>query len=142
MSTSKRIDNVVNFFPLGDVEKYFEHIQSIHSANSGNNDYRMTAQDSYQISVPVAAGQFTRFRLTDPALDIIDISQGYINLKFTLDVDFCVRRKGYMWANARTTHARNACYFFLGFKSGSQLIKSYNVYSNGRPTACKQLRSM
>ena len=142
---------------MGDVEKYFEHIQSIHNANSGNNDYRMTAQDSYQISVPIHAGQFTRFRLTDSSMDIVDISQGYLNLKCKLDYNFLVQlnddktASNYDWEwnrlgtdNTRvvTTHGRNGCYFFLGFKSGSQIIKSYNVYSNGRPTACKQLRSI
>ena len=148
MSTSKRIDDIVYNYPMGDVEQYFQHINNIHTANSGNNDYRMTAQDSYQISVPINGGQFTRFKLTDPAMDVVDISQGYINLKCHLDYDFIVELpEGYVWGEDEeekivTTHGRNACWFFVGFKSGSQLIKSYNVYSNGRPTACKQLRSI
>ena len=150
MSTNKTIHNIVNPQPMGDVEKYFEHINNIFSSNSGNNDYRMTAQDSFGISVPIKGSQFTRFKLTDPSLDIVDVSQGYLNLKCELQYDFYVKNlpTGYDWATSNednkihTTHARNACYFFLGFKSGSQLIKSYNVYSNGKPTACKQLRSI
>ena len=39
------------------------------------------------------------------------------------------------------THYGNATYFFVGLKSGAQLINNYIVYSNGRPTQCKQLRS-
>ena len=142
MSTSKRIDNIVNNQPMGDVEKYFESINTIFSANSGNNDYRMTAQDSFGISVPIRGSQFTRFKLTDPSLDIVDISQGYINLKCHLDYDFnIVLPEDHSFAHAGvneiiTTHGRNACWFFVGFKSGAQIIKSYNVYSNGRPTAC------
>ena len=149
MSTSKHIHDIVNTQPMGDVEKYFDSINNIFSANSGNNDYRMTAQDSYGISVPVRGSQFTRFKLTDPSLDVIDISQGYLNLKCRMKYDFCIKAPNLVFSKANTepdyvhtTHARNACYFFLGFKSGAQIIKSYNVYSNGKPTACKQLRSI
>ena len=143
MATSRRIQDIVYNHPTGDVEGYFKYLDDMISVNSGNHDYRILSHDSYQISVPVPENQATKFRITDPSMDIVDISQGYINLKCKIDLEYkAVKPGGAEASTDRTaTYADNFTYFFIGFKSAAHIIDQYNVFSNGRLTACKQTKS-
>ena len=106
--------------------------------NSGVNDYSIVTHNSYSTSVPFGAGHFTKFKLTDQQFDIIDMSQNYIHLNVTFDLTFEHQRKSQTYvANV----FQPAVWFFVGFKSGAQIIESYKVYSNGRLTACNQVKS-
>ena len=75
MATRHRIADAINQTQQGDVEKYFDEISSIIENNSGTNDYRIISSDAYAQSMPMRADNFTRFHLTETALDIIDISK-------------------------------------------------------------------
>ena len=140
MATAHRIHDIVYDYPTADVEDYFVHMNEMIQLNSGINDYRTITHDCFAVSAPVKINQNTKFRLTDSSLDIIDISQGFLNLTCEFNVEMKCP-EDLSAAGLYTTHYRNATWFFVGFKSGAQLIKSYSVFSNGQPTACKQTRS-
>ena len=141
MSTVHRIHDVVYDHPMGDIETYFDHVNTMVELNSGTNDFQMVTHDAYAIACPINAQSNTRFRLTDSSMDIVDISQGYINLKCHIPLK--LKLKGatdFNWANTVNTYHKNITYWFVGFKSAAHLIKNYTIYSNGKPTVCKQLR--
>ena len=139
MSTRHRIDNAVRNVPMGDVEKYFKEISNLIETNSGVHDCKMISHDCSNTSVPVRAGQFTRFRLTDQAMDIVDLSKGYIAMKLQMDVQFLFKQLRI--DNYNGNHHNFNSIFFIGFKSGTHIIDVYNVYSNGVLTNCKQTKA-
>ena len=145
MSTAHRIANAVSPYPKGDVEKYFEHLDAMIELNSGNNDYKMVSHDAYAVSAPIPENGNTKFRITDSSMDIVDISQGYIDLKCKMNLEFKALNSDGTNVAADATNPdskyRNLVWFFVGFKSGSHIINIYNVYSNGRLTACKQTKA-
>ena len=142
MSSAHRIANAVNLYPSGDVEKYFEKLDAMLELNSGNNDFRMVSHDSYAVSCPVPQNGHTKFRITDSSMDIVDISQGYLELHCTMDLTFNAKNaNGENIDTDGDSPYRNNVWFFVGFKSGAHILSSYNVYSNGRLTACKQTKA-
>lgn len=142
MSTSHLISNAIYPYPMGDVEKYFQSMATVIEENSGVNDYRMVTHASYGISTPISANQSTKFLLTDSSLDIIDMTQGYISLDIELDYTMKTRKKDKDESvTGKYSALGNTNWFFLGFKSGAQIIHNYSVYSNGRLTACKQTKA-
>ena len=140
MATRHRIADAINQTQQGDVEKYFDEISSIIENNSGTNDYRIISSDAYAQSMPMRADNFTRFHLTETALDIIDISKGYINLKIKLNATLSMAGIHIASIGDKVNEA-NYLYYFLGFKSGAHIVNVYNVYSNGRLTACKNTKA-
>ena len=138
MATRHKIDNAIRNVPMGDVEKYFHEVSNMIETNSGVHDCKIISHDCQNTSVPIRGGQFTRFRLTDQAMDIVDLSKGYIAMKLQMDVQFLYKQL------KKTYNYRNRfyeTYFFVGFKSGAHIIDVYNVYSNGVLTNCKQTKS-
>ena len=138
MSTRHRIDNAIRNVPMGDVEKYFSQISNIIETNSGTHDCKMISHDCNNTAVPVHGGQFTRFKLTDQAMDIVDISKGYIMMKLEMDVQFDFDLTD-VTNPVDATHYKPV--YFIGFKSSSHIVEIYNVYSNGVLTACKQTKA-
>ena len=67
---------------------YFNELSNIIETNSGTHDCKMISHDCNNTAVPVHGGQFTRFKLTDQAMDIVDISKGFIKMKVEMDVNF------------------------------------------------------
>ena len=138
MATANGIHGMYSPYAMGDVEKYFVKLDRMIGMNSGINDYSVTTHNCYSTSVPFGAGCFTKFKLTDSGYDIIDISQGYIHLNVSLDVEFDHKLNQIPLC---ATRYRNYCWFFVGLKSGAQIIDTYKVYSNGRLTACNQVKA-
>ena len=146
MSSSHRIHDVIYDYPMADVEEYFNHMNGVIGLNSGTNDYQMVTHDCYSNSAPIKHGQNARFRLTDSSIDIIDISQGYINLTAEIQIKMIAlpydNRVELNNANIVPTVYSNLCWWFVGFKSGSHIIRSYAVYTNGQATSCKQVSAV
>ena len=139
MATSNQIHQIISPYPMGDVEKYFVRLDRLIGTNSGMKDYNMVTHNCYATSTPFGAHTNTKFRLTDQQFDIVDISQGYLSLKIKFDLEFKhVATNIPMLA----TYPANSTCFFVGFKSGAQIIDSYSVYSNGRLTSCKQVKAV
>ena len=137
MATRHRIDNALTNIQTGDVEKYFNELSNIIENNSGTHDCKMISHDCNNTAVPVHAGQFTRFKLTDHAMDVVDISKGYIMMKLEMDINFDYGE----WQSSNTNVYPNRPWYFVGFKSSSHIVEIYNVYSNGVLTACKQTKA-
>ena len=140
MATRHRIDNALRNIQTGDVEKYFSQLSTMIENNSGTHDCKMISHDCNNTAVPVHGGQFTRFKLTDQAMDIVDISKGYIMMKLEMDVNFDHLDFSTI-TDSLTEQPSSAAVYFVGFKSSSHLIEIYNVYSNGVLTACKQTKA-
>ena len=140
MSTRHRIDNALSNIPMGDVEKYFTELSNIIETNSGTHDFKVISHDCNNTSVPVHGGQFTRFRLTDQAMDIVDMSKGYLMMKLEMDVQFDHPDFGTI-SDTMSEESDPAAIYFIGFKSSSHIVEIYNVYSNGVLTACKQTKA-
>lgn len=143
MATRQRIDDIVNSYPMGEVEEYFDNLNNVIQVNSGNHTYRMSTHVSHTLPAPFKGSQQTQFLLTDSTMDIVDISQGYLRLKVAMNLEFRISRaindRNLTTAAALyETYYRNMCYFFVGFKSGSQLIKEYKVISYGQTSDCFQ----
>ena len=138
MATRHRIDNALSNIPMGDVEKYFSELSNIIETNSGTHDFKVISHDCNNTAVPVHGGQFTRFKLTDQAMDIVDMSKGYLMMKLEMDVQFDVDTSSMSSAVDTTTYQP---IYFIGFKSASHIIEIYNVYSNGVLTSCKQTKA-
>ena len=145
MATRHRIDNAIRNVQMGDVEKYFTHLNNIIEPNSGVHDCKIISHDCDNTSAPFRAGSFTKFKLTDTAMDIVDLSKGYITMDVEMDVKFDWNPSElYKETNTFNKDARTSNYdaikpvFFIGFKSAAHIIEVYNVYSNGVLTNCKQ----
>ena len=140
MATRHRIDNALTNIQTGDVEKYFNELSNIIENNSGTHDFKMISHDCNNTAVPVHGGQFTRFKLTDQAMDIVDISKGYIMMKLEMDVNFEHPDFGSL-TDTLSEQPEAAAVYFIGFKSSTHIVEIYNVYSNGVLTACKQTKA-
>lgn len=137
MATRHRIDEALTSERMGDVEKYFQSLTTMIDANSGIHDFKLLTADCSNVNAPFKSDQFTTFKLTDPSMDIVDISKGFITMKCDIDIQFLFKNlKG-----TSDSSMRENTVFFIGFKSGAHIINNYNVFSNGRMTACKNTKS-
>ena len=139
MSTSRGIHNIISPYPMGDVEKYFVKLDRMIGTNSGDKNYGMMTHNCYSTSTPFQALIPTKFRLTDNTYDIIDMSQGLLQFKINFDLEFKIAQS---LVPQVSTCGYYEHWWFVGLKSGAQLIDNYTVYSNGRLTACKQVKSV
>ena len=146
MSTSHRIDEIINGYPAGDVEDYFEHMNSLMQLNSGNNSYHMSTHVCHTNAAPLTNGTTqTHFHITDSGMDIVDMAKGLISLKISLDLEFRIGANETNLLSAAKlyeSYYRNCCYFFVGFKSGSHIIKTYKIKSYGQSQDVEQTLSL
>ena len=146
MSTRQRIDNVINTYPMGDVEDYFAHMNNLMQINSGNNSYHMATHVSYASPAPLKNGTSqTKFMITDSGMDVVDMTKGLISLRVKVDFEFRIGSNETNLINANKlyeSYYRNCCYFFVGFKSGSHIIKHYSIVTAGGNNDCDQSLSL
>ena len=139
MTSRHRITEALNETSMADCEKVFHHLcTGLIEKNSGINDFKIVSSDCYNNNAPFKADQFTRFRITDTSMDIVDISKGFITMTVNVDVQFLYDN---LQATQESTTGMESTVFFIGFKSASHIINVYNVYSNGRLKACKQTKA-
>ena len=144
MTSQHKITDIVNTYPQGDVDHYFEHIDNLLQENDGDNNFTILSSDSYSTSAPIKGDQYTKFKLTDASMDIVDISKGYLALNVTMNVDIGIKDIETDQTELKDNtgaNSRKILPFFVGFKSGAHIINVYNVYSNGRLTACKNTKA-
>lgn len=144
MTSQHKITDIVNTYPQGDVDHYFEHIDNMLQENDGDNNFTILSSDSYSTSAPIKQDQYTKFKITDTSMDIVDISKGYLALNVEIGLNIDYKDLDTDQNNLKDDTAVNSVNilpFFVGFKSGAQIINVYNVYSNGRLTACKNTKA-
>ena len=141
MASRHRIAETINESSMGDVEKYFDQLSSMIDSNSGVNDFKIISSDCHAQSAPLYADSFTKFNLTETAMDIVDLSKGYINMQVELDVTTTFNSTLQEASTFTGTNDLNNITFFIGFKSGAHIINVYNVYSNGRLTNCQHTKA-
>ena len=141
MASRHRIAETVNESRMGDVEKFFEELSTVIDSNSGTHDFKIISSDCHAQSTPLYADGFTKFNLTETAVDIVDISKGYINMQIELDVTYQFKSLVSDVSGFDDTNKANQITLFCGFKSGAHIINVYNVYSNGRLTSCQNSKA-
>lgn len=139
MTSQHRVSGCINECGQGDVEKYFDSLSNVIENNSGVNDFKIITSDCYSQSCPLFSDSYTKVHLTESSCDIIDISKGYVNMNLSMDVT--VEFTGISAVTSPEENDFNNTYFFIGFKSGSHIINVYNVWVNGRATACKNTKA-
>ena len=140
--SSIKINQALHNIESGDVVKYFDIQDQIIQTNDGIHDFKTLTSDCYSPNCPLAVGTFTKFKITDPAVDIINIDKGYLNFKATFTFRMTKVSGGAYTQNANTDNAFKNYYVFVGFKSASHIIDQYRIYSNGRKTSCEQTRAL
>ena len=142
MASRHRIAETINESRMGDVEKFFDELSAVIETNSGTHDFKIISSDCHAQSAPLYADGFTKFNLTETALDIVDISKGYINMNIEFDVKYMFNGTGLVAAaDFNEENEFNKITFFIGFKSGAHIINVFNVYSNGRLTSCQNSKA-
>lgn len=142
MASRHRIAETINESRMGDVEKFFDELSAVIETNSGTHDFKIISSDCHAQSAPLYADGFTKFNLTETALDIVDISKGYINMNIEFDVKYMFNGTDLVSPDYfDEVNPFNKLTFFIGFKSGAHIINVFNVYSNGRLTSCQNSKA-
>ena len=148
--SSYKLDKALDQTPSGNIEKYFNFVEMQLQENDGRSDNKCLSIDAYDPPCPVAKGMYTKLKLTDESINIVNIDKSSITAVVRINV-----------AGASTT--LNAAFFnsyintsgtptkdcelasklikdasmklnkvFVGFKSAIHVLDAYRIYSNGK----------
>lgn len=137
----------------GNVFEYLAANDNIIEANSGIHDNKFLSIDAYDPPCPVMKGNYTKVKLTDKSIDIVDIDKSSLvaRVHFTLKADgelmgILNEEYGIAGTNAykqKIISLKNQMIkIFFGLKSSIHLFDAYRIYSNGRKTACEQTEAL
>ena len=158
--SSYKLDKALDQTPSGNIEKYFNFVEMQLQENDGRSDNKCLSIDAYDPPCPVAKGMYTKLKLTDESINIVNIDKSSITAVVRINV-----------AGASTT--LNAAFFnsyintsgtptkdcelasklikdasmklnkvFVGFKSAIHVLDAYRIYSNGKKTLCEQTEAL
>ena len=170
MSYSYKLDKALDQIPSGNLEQYFDFELKQLQENDGRSDNKCLSIDAYDPPCPVAKGMYTKLKLTDESVDIINMDKSSITA--TVRINLNVNNYGYMSdpdinhmqldktlydltpidTNASTGVKDELAFFndlkfemtkiFIGFKSSIHLLDAYRIYSNGKKTLCEQTEAL
>ena len=137
----------------GNVYEYLAANDNIIEANSGIHDNKFLSIDAYDPPCPVVKGNYTKVKLTDSSIDIVDIDKSSIvaRVYFTLKADRELMSKlkqeydqaGSEEYKQKLVSLKNQMTkIFFGLKSSIQLFDGYRIYSKGRKTLCEQTEAL
>ena len=138
MSANHKINRAYGGMPSGDVIKYFQNIKHIIEDNDGTHDCKIITSDAYSPSCPIALPQFTKLKLTDPSVDIVNIDKGYVEFNVDARITLNIQESNHDVFN----DVKDLFYVFVGLKSALNFIDQYKIYSNGRLTSAQQTRAI
>lgn len=134
----------------GDVYKYLMETENLIEGNSGIHSNKCLSLDAYDPPCPTNKGVYTKIKLTDESIDVVDIDKSslYARLFFRLNASNLATQLNAEYADAdtqakkNTLIAKNKAYkFFVGFKSAIHFIDGYRLYSNGKKV-CEQTEAL
>ena len=137
----------------GNVFEYLSANDNIIEANSGIHDNKFLSIDAYDPPCPVVKGNYTKVKLTDASIDIVDIDKSSLVARvcFTLKANtelMAMLNEEYTNAGSYE-HKQQAASLknrmtkiFFGLKSSIHLFDGYRIYSKGRKTLCEQTEAL
>ena len=137
----------------GNVYEYLASNDNIIEANSGIHDNKFLSIDAYDPPCPVLKGNYTKVKLTDRSIDVVDIDKSSLvaRVHFTLKADkslMDVLNQEYTNTGSdvykqKLVSLKNQMFkIFYGLKSSIHLFDAYRIYSNGRKTLCEQTEAL
>lgn len=134
----------------GNVFEYFKTTENLIEGNSGVHDNKCLSLDAYDPPCPVQKGIYTKVKITDESVDIINMDKSTISARLWFKLNFNALAGAlndeYTAANDTQKKAitikNRGIYFFVGFKASSHFFDGYRIYSNGKKTACEQTEAL
>ena len=160
MSYSYKLDKAVDQTPSGNLENYFDYLSMSIQPNDGRSDNKCLSIDAYDPPCPVAKGMYTKLKLTDESVNVINMDKSSITavVRFTVntttDIDpqsFDLHRFFTLTSASDTFKkilndyekmAKTYNKIFIGFKSSIHVLDAYRIYSNGKKTLCEQTEAL
>ena len=163
MSYSYKLDKAVDQTPSGNLENYFDYLSMAIQPNDGRSDNKCLSIDAYDPPCPVAKGMYTKLKLTDESVNIINIDKSSITAVVRIVLN-CHNEDltKQMWDTIPTIQnsdgptaisqqhraaslvnlSKNFNKIFVGFKSAIHVLDAYRIYSNGKKTLCEQTEAL
>lgn len=159
MTYSYKLDKALDQTPSGNISKYFDYQELQIQENDGRSDNKCLSIDAYDPPCPVAKGMYTKLKLTDESVNIINIDKSSITAVVKINVAAASTLTHSVFsqqlgtaATATMTCAAMNKYInalrlkmnkiFVGFKSGIHVLDAYRIYSNGKKTLCEQTEAL
>ena len=157
--TSYKVEKALDQTPSGNIEKYFEYAQMQLQENDGRSDNKCLSIDAYDPPCPVAKGMYTKLKLTDESINIVNIDKSSITAVVRINVacDTTLTSAAFTahlidsGTPTATCSAANTYInqlrtkqnkIFVGFKSAIHVLDAYRIYSNGKKTLCEQTEAL
>lgn len=158
MSYTYKRDKALDQTPSGNLEQYFDYISDTIQANDGRSDNKCLSIDAYDPPCPVAKGMYTKLKLTDESINVVNIDKSSITatVRITVNTTSDLTKEMYMNSASDTSGTdavkayladmENLKYdttkIFIGFKSAIHVLDAYRIYSNGKKTLCEQTEAL
>ena len=92
MSYSYKLDKALDQTPSGNLNSYFDFVNMSIQANDGRSDNKCLSIDAYDPPCPVAKGMYTKIKLTDESLNVINIDKSSITATVQVTVNLNTTR--------------------------------------------------
>ena len=159
MSYSYKLDKALDQCPTGNLLKYFKFTQMQFQQNDGRSDNKCLSIDAYDPPCPVDKGMYTKLKLTDESIDIVNIDKSSITavVRILLNINSNIDSEVYNYVlptdvvSSPSTNKQiamindlkfEATKIFIGFKSSIHMLDAYRIYSNGKKTLCEQTEAL
>ena len=124
----------------GDLVSFFESYDDIVQKNSGIHDSKCLTIDSLDPQCPIRERTFTKVKLTDESVDVVNLNKSWISMTITAKVSWQFDTSD-MNLTPDNYGIVGHC-LFVGLKSSSHIIDSYRIYNSNRKTACEQAQAL
>lgn len=142
----------------GNVFNYFSETENLIQENTGVHDNKCLSLDAYDPPCPVQKGVYTKVKITDECVDIINMDKSSISARLWFQLNFngtvatelndeYTNVQGgsqeVIEAKRKALSVKNrGIEFFVGFKSSIHFLDGYRIYSKGKKTACEQTEAL
>lgn len=124
----------------GDLVQFFNDYDDIIQKNSGIHDSKCLTIDSLDPPCPISEGVFTKVKLTDESVDVVNINKSWINLTVKANVKWSFNK---LFDNVNDSqYLAMPTDVFVGLKSSSHIIDSYRILNANRKTGCEQSQAL
>ena len=162
MSYSYKLDKALDQTPSGNLENYFDYLNMTIQPNDGRSDNKCLSIDAYDPPCPVQKGMYTKLKLTDESVNVInmdkssitaqvrivvnttsELTEAELNTAIQYGTDASAPNPSVMGlSQSYETLRRFQNKFFIGFKSSIHVLDAYRIYSNGKKTLCEQTEAL
>ena len=134
------IPKTVESRETGDLVSFFKSYDDIVQKNSGIHDSKCLTIDCLEPQCPISEGTFTKVKLTDESVDVVNLNKSWISMTVSAKVKWQFDTSG-MDLTPDKYSAIGHC-AFVGLKSSSHIIDSYRILNANRKTGCEQTQAV